>query len=62
MTGLGQPRHDFLPVIGFGAIDVVAGGLARAVDVSGLDRGARFANQVETVLEYERRGTLWRNA
>ena len=24
--------------------------------------GAQFANQVETVLEYERRGTVWRNS
>jgi transcriptional regulator GlxA family with amidase domain len=24
--------------------------------------GAKFANQVETVLEYERRGTVWRNS
>ena len=33
-----RPRHDLLPVIGFGLVDVVAGGLPRAVHVSGLDR------------------------
>ncbi len=43
---------------------VTAGGITSGVDLSLwlLERflGAKFAQQVETVLEYERRGTVWR--
>lgn len=45
---------------------VTCGGITSGLDAAVwlVERflGAQFANQVETVLEYERRGTVWRNA
>lgn len=45
---------------------VTCGGITSGLDAAVwlVERflGAQFANQVETVLEYERRGTVWRNS
>lgn len=45
---------------------VTCGGITSGLDAAVwlVERfcGPRFANQVETVLEYERRGTVWRNS
>lgn len=45
---------------------VTCGGITSGLDAAVwlVERflGVQFANQVETVLEYERRGTVWRNS